>query len=92
MRPPTSFPASWSDLPRPPTRSEELILQSERHPWEDKAKVAFFRGSRTSGERDPLVLLSRCDAGPRAAAAASLATPTPQRVPPASHVFGRPCV
>lgn len=27
--------------------------------WEDKAKKAFFRGSRTSSERDPLVILSR---------------------------------
>ena len=28
-------------------------------PWEKKAKLGFFRGSRTSAERDPLVLLSR---------------------------------
>ncbi|KAJ8960819.1 hypothetical protein NQ318_020115 [Aromia moschata] len=27
--------------------------------WEDKTPKAFFRGSRTSSERDPLVLLSR---------------------------------
>ncbi|XP_031343863.1 O-glucosyltransferase rumi homolog isoform X2 [Photinus pyralis] len=27
--------------------------------WNDKLNVAFFRGSRTSSERDPLVLLSR---------------------------------
>ncbi|CAH1984942.1 unnamed protein product [Acanthoscelides obtectus] len=27
--------------------------------WEDKIAKAFFRGSRTSSERDPLVLLSR---------------------------------
>ncbi|VEN60863.1 unnamed protein product [Callosobruchus maculatus] len=27
--------------------------------WEDKIPKAFFRGSRTSAERDPLVLLSR---------------------------------
>ncbi|XP_043211340.1 O-glucosyltransferase rumi homolog [Amphibalanus amphitrite] len=28
-------------------------------PWEEKEARAFFRGSRTSSERDPLVLLSR---------------------------------
>lgn len=27
--------------------------------WQDKINKAFFRGSRTSSERDPLVLLSR---------------------------------
>lgn len=27
--------------------------------WEDKIKKAFFRGSRTSSERDPLIYLSR---------------------------------
>nr|CAG4647963.1 EOG090X07KN [Moina brachiata] len=31
------------------------------HPWEKKHTKAFFRGSRTSSERDPLVLLSRED-------------------------------
>ena len=28
-------------------------------PWNKKESKAFFRGSRTSDERDPLVLLSR---------------------------------
>ncbi|KAK5645905.1 hypothetical protein RI129_004369 [Pyrocoelia pectoralis] len=28
-------------------------------PWDNKLNVAFFRGSRTNSERDPLVLLSR---------------------------------
>lgn len=28
-------------------------------PWEERKPLGFFRGSRTSGERDPLVLLSR---------------------------------
>ena len=28
-------------------------------PWVDKLDVGFFRGSRTSSERDPLILLSR---------------------------------
>ena len=27
--------------------------------WNKKSDVAFFRGSRTSQERDPLILLSR---------------------------------
>ena len=31
----------------------------ERYPWEEKKQMAFFRGSRTSSERDNLVLLSR---------------------------------
>nr|CAG4641759.1 EOG090X07KN [Eurycercus lamellatus] len=31
------------------------------HPWVDKKPKAFFRGSRTSAERDPLILLSRED-------------------------------
>nr|CAG4637073.1 EOG090X07KN [Ceriodaphnia reticulata] len=29
------------------------------YPWSEKESKAFFRGSRTSSERDPLVLLSR---------------------------------
>lgn len=29
------------------------------HPWSEKESKAFFRGSRTSAERDPLILLSR---------------------------------
>lgn len=32
---------------------------AEAWPWDKKLKRAFFRGSRTSAERDPLVLLSR---------------------------------
>lgn len=32
---------------------------AEVHPWEKKRGKVFFRGSRTSGERDPLILLSR---------------------------------
>lgn len=36
-----------------------LSHAAERWPWEKKKKVAFFRGSRTSSERDPLILLSR---------------------------------
>ena len=38
---------------------ESLTSAAENNPWENKQDKAFFRGSRTSGERDPLVLLSR---------------------------------
>lgn len=30
-----------------------------RWPWDSKLPKAFFRGSRTSDERDPIILLSR---------------------------------
>ncbi|XP_076344324.1 O-glucosyltransferase rumi homolog isoform X2 [Tachypleus tridentatus] len=33
--------------------------EAEKWPWEKKKPIAFFRGSRTSAERDPLVLMSR---------------------------------
>ncbi|XP_046410038.1 O-glucosyltransferase rumi homolog [Neodiprion fabricii] len=36
-----------------------LDRASEKKPWHDKQDKAFFRGSRTSSERDNLVLLSR---------------------------------
>lgn len=32
---------------------------AKRVPWNSKSEIAFFRGSRTSAERDPLILLSR---------------------------------
>jgi len=32
---------------------------ARRWPWHHKQQVAFFRGSRTSAERDPLIYLSR---------------------------------
>jgi len=38
---------------------KSLTRAAEMEPWENKTKVAFFRGSRTSAERDPLVRLSR---------------------------------
>ncbi|XP_067004527.2 O-glucosyltransferase rumi homolog [Anabrus simplex] len=38
---------------------KELKKEAERWPWKNKKPVAFFRGSRTSSERDSLVLLSR---------------------------------
>lgn len=30
---------------------ESLLDAAEKHPWEDKKTMAFFRGSRTSDER-----------------------------------------
>jgi len=38
---------------------ESLGQAAEAWPWEEKLDLAMFRGSRTSGERDPLVMLSR---------------------------------
>ena len=32
---------------------------ASKFPWEMKENKGFFRGSRTSAERDPLILLSR---------------------------------
>ncbi|CAO1407480.1 unnamed protein product [Diamesa tonsa] len=40
---------------------ESLKKASEKWTWEKKQSKAFFRGSRTSDERDSLVLLSRED-------------------------------
>ena len=34
---------------------------AKRWPWGKKQSKAFFRGSRTSADRDPLVLLSRAE-------------------------------
>jgi len=38
---------------------ESLARAANSTPWADKLDLAFFRGSRTSAERDPLVRLSR---------------------------------
>lgn len=38
---------------------ESLDLAAKMWPWKAKRPLAFFRGSRTNGERDALVLLSR---------------------------------
>lgn len=38
---------------------EKLNVAALKHPWAQKKSQAFFRGSRTSDERDSLVLLSR---------------------------------
>lgn len=36
-----------------------VLREAKKWPWNKKLTKAFFRGSRTSDERDPLVLLSR---------------------------------
>merc|ERR1711994_484353 len=35
-----------------------MSIADKKYPWEKKSDVGFFRGSRTSRERDPLILLS----------------------------------
>jgi len=38
---------------------KSVIEASKKYPWERKVSKAFFRGSRTSFERDALIYLSR---------------------------------
>ena len=38
-----------------------LFREAKKLPWDKKESKTFFRGSRTSAERDPLILLSRED-------------------------------
>lgn len=38
---------------------KSLTDEYKKWPWENKIPVGFFRGSRTSSERDFLILLSR---------------------------------
>ncbi|KAM5127064.1 protein O-glucosyltransferase 1 [Mantella aurantiaca] len=56
-------PAVWPIYPtglgRWDLMREDLKRASERWPWEKKISKGYFRGSRTSPERDPLILLSR---------------------------------
>lgn len=56
-------PAVWPIYPNGLGRWDEQMKiipkEANKWPWNKKATKAFFRGSRTSGERDPLVLLSR---------------------------------
>ncbi|XP_069740526.1 protein O-glucosyltransferase 1 isoform X2 [Narcine bancroftii] len=58
-------PAVWPIYPtglgRWDLMRKELKTSAEEWPWEKKVPKGFFRGSRTSSERDPLVLLSRHD-------------------------------
>ncbi|XP_046840772.1 protein O-glucosyltransferase 1-like [Xenia sp. Carnegie-2017] len=56
-------PAVWPIYPtglgRWDLMREDLEKKAKEFPWNVKEYKAFFRGSRTSDERDPLVLLSR---------------------------------
>ncbi|XP_054021862.1 protein O-glucosyltransferase 1 [Dryobates pubescens] len=56
-------PAVWPIYPtglgRWDLMREDLRRSAEKWPWEKKISKGYFRGSRTSPERDPLVLLSR---------------------------------
>lgn len=56
-------PAVWPIYPTGLGRWDQQIKiigkKAKEWPWRKKQSVAFFRGSRTSEERDPLVLLSR---------------------------------
>ncbi|XP_059153815.1 protein O-glucosyltransferase 1-like [Physella acuta] len=56
-------PAVWPIYPTGLGRwdlQRDIITQAaENWPWEKKDDLAYFRGSRTSAERDPLILLSR---------------------------------
>jgi hypothetical protein len=40
-------------------KRDALMAQARRWPWDKKDPRVFFRGSRTSTQRDPLVLLAR---------------------------------
>lgn len=56
-------PAVWPIYPRGLGRWDEMMKdldkKAEDWPWDKKKNKGFFRGSRTSAQRDPLVLLSR---------------------------------
>uniref|UniRef100_A0A8C5DWT4 Glycosyl transferase CAP10 domain-containing protein n=3 Tax=Gouania willdenowi TaxID=441366 RepID=A0A8C5DWT4_GOUWI len=56
-------PAVWPIYPtglgRWDLMREELAQSAAQWPWNRKESKGFFRGSRTSPERDPLILLSR---------------------------------
>lgn len=56
-------PAVWPIYPNGLGRWDEQMKiipkAAKKWPWNNKETKAFFRGSRTSDERDPLVLLSR---------------------------------
>ncbi|KAL8586490.1 Protein O-glucosyltransferase 1 [Nucella lapillus] len=56
-------PAVWPIYPtglgRWDMQREIIPREAKKWPWEKKLPQGYFRGSRTSAERDPLVLLSR---------------------------------
>lgn len=49
----------FSCLGRWDIHRKELAELANSTSWQNKIEKAFFRGSRTSSERDPLILLSR---------------------------------
>lgn len=56
-------PAVWPIYPRGLGRWGEMMKdldkKADEWPWNKKMNKGFFRGSRTSAQRDPLILLSR---------------------------------
>ncbi|XP_065912123.1 protein O-glucosyltransferase 1-like [Dysidea avara] len=56
---PALWPIEPNGLGRWDIKRDTITRNAQEWPWEKKEKVAFFRGSRTSAERDPLILLSR---------------------------------
>ena len=58
---PAVWPIEPTGLGRWDLKREALAASAAKSPWEDKKKLLFFRGSRTSAERDALVVLSRKD-------------------------------
>lgn len=66
---------------------DQLASAAAALPWEAREERAFFRGSRTSAERDPLVLLSR-----RCPEVADAAYTTNQGWRSEADTLGRPAV
>ncbi|XP_064606881.1 protein O-glucosyltransferase 1-like [Liolophura sinensis] len=56
---PAVAPIYPTGLGRWDLQREIIPREAAKWPWEKKIEKAFFRGSRTSAERDPLILLSR---------------------------------
>nr|XP_002126603.1 protein O-glucosyltransferase 1 [Ciona intestinalis] len=56
---PAVWPIYRNGLGRWDLMRKDLKKKDNEFPWEKKQNIGFFRGSRTSSERDPLVLLSR---------------------------------
>lgn len=58
-------PAVWPIYPTGLGRWDEqrkiIPEEASKWPWDKKHNKAFFRGSRTSSQRDPLILLSRAE-------------------------------
>ncbi|GAB1598526.1 protein O-glucosyltransferase 1-like [Argonauta hians] len=56
-------PAVWPIYPKGLGRWDQqrtiISNKASEFPWDEKLNKGFFRGSRTSSERDPLILLSR---------------------------------